>query len=76
MKTTVEHQTRPTRAELLDRAKALQPLLRKHAVTGDNNRRTCDEVIAALTENGFFRLRTPVRFGGYGADARLSLIHI
>jgi 3-hydroxy-9,10-secoandrosta-1,3,5(10)-triene-9,17-dione monooxygenase len=63
-------QEAPTRTELVARAVALQPLLRAHASHGEINRRQADEVIAALTSAGFFRLLTPSRFGGYSADLR------
>jgi 3-hydroxy-9,10-secoandrosta-1,3,5(10)-triene-9,17-dione monooxygenase len=61
-------QTTPSRAELVARAVALQPLLRAHVGDGEINRQLADAVIAALTDAGFFRLGTPNRFGGYQAD--------
>jgi alkylation response protein AidB-like acyl-CoA dehydrogenase len=73
MDTTTEQKADPTPAELLNRAVTLQPLLRKHATTSEITRRASDEVIDALTEAGLFRLRTPSRFGGYGATARTLL---
>lgn len=63
----------PSHTELVDRAVALQPLLRAHASGGEINRRLDDEVIAGLSAAGFFRLRTPTRFGGYWADLRTVL---
>ncbi|WP_445168297.1 oxidoreductase [Mycolicibacterium sp. Dal123E01] len=63
----------PTHAELVDRATALQPLLRAHAPIGDISRQLGDDVITALSGAGFFRLRTPRRFGGYSADLRTLL---
>jgi 3-hydroxy-9,10-secoandrosta-1,3,5(10)-triene-9,17-dione monooxygenase len=73
MATNVGQKDRPTRAELRDRAVALQPLLRRYTASNEINRRPSDEVIDALTEAGFFRLFTPRRFGGYGVDARTIL---
>jgi 3-hydroxy-9,10-secoandrosta-1,3,5(10)-triene-9,17-dione monooxygenase len=73
MDTTVEPKAGRTPADLLDRAVALQPLLREHTDAGEKARRASDEVIDALTEAGLFRLRTPSRFGGYGASARTLL---
>ena len=60
----------PARAELVDRAKALQPLLARHAGHGDVNRRLCDEAIDGLAGAGLFRLTTPRRYGGYAASLR------
>lgn len=59
-----------TRAELVNRAVALQPLVRKHATTAEADRRLSDEVDDALTQAGLFRLLTPRRYGGYQADLR------
>jgi 3-hydroxy-9,10-secoandrosta-1,3,5(10)-triene-9,17-dione monooxygenase len=73
MDTTVEQKAALTPAELLDRAVALKPLLRKHTATGEISRRASDEAIDAITAAGLFRLRTPSRFGGYEASARTVL---
>src|ERR1700688_4850329 len=35
-------------------------------------RRTAEEVVLALTDAGFFRIFTPIRFGGYVADIRTA----
>ena len=59
-----------TRDELVDRARALQPLLARHAGDGYINRRLPDEVIDALTQAGLFRMLTPRRFGGYAVALR------
>ena len=63
----------PKHAELLSRAEQLRPVLRKHAVDGDLNRRVSDEVIEAMTGAGFFRLLKPARFGGDPASMRTML---
>jgi 3-hydroxy-9,10-secoandrosta-1,3,5(10)-triene-9,17-dione monooxygenase len=60
----------PDREELVARAVALQPLLIEHAAKIDADRRLPDEVNTALTDAGMFRLFTPKRLGGYGADLR------
>jgi alkylation response protein AidB-like acyl-CoA dehydrogenase len=73
MDTTIGQEACATPAELLNRAVALQPLLRKHTTTSEITRQAPDEVIDALTEAGLFRLRTPRRFGGHGATARTVL---
>src|SRR6202012_2002928 len=68
--TIQETQGAPTRAELVARAVALQPLLRAHASDGEINRRQAEGVSACLAEAGMFRLHNPVKFGGYPADVR------
>ncbi|NEC06275.1 acyl-CoA dehydrogenase family protein [Streptomyces sp. SID7909] len=59
----------PTRAELVERARGLVPMLREHAARAERKAQLADEVVAALTEAGIFRMRTPARFGGYECDA-------
>jgi 3-hydroxy-9,10-secoandrosta-1,3,5(10)-triene-9,17-dione monooxygenase len=63
-----EHEDRPSHEELVARARALQPLLGDHVADGELLRRLPDMVNDALTEAGMFRLLTPTRFGGYGAE--------
>jgi alkylation response protein AidB-like acyl-CoA dehydrogenase len=60
----------PTSEQLVRRAADLQPVLQKHANWAEENRRVHDEAIEALAEAGVFKLRTPVRYGGYEADTR------
>ncbi|MBC6450929.1 acyl-CoA dehydrogenase family protein [Actinokineospora xionganensis] len=60
----------PTREELVQRASDLAPLLRKHAAWSEENRRLHDEVVQALTDAGFGKLRRPKRYGGYEVDTR------
>ncbi len=60
----------PTRAELVSRASELAPLIQQHAAWAEENRRVSDEAIEALADAGMFRLRTPVRYGGFEADTR------
>jgi alkylation response protein AidB-like acyl-CoA dehydrogenase len=59
--------------ELIDRAVALQPLLREHAMKIDADRRVPDEVIDALTRAELMRLSIPKRYGGLGTDMRTML---
>lgn len=66
---TTDEET-PSHAELVDRARALQPLLARHAGDGEINRRQAAEVIDALTHAGMFRLLSPRRFGGYLVSLR------
>ncbi|RII07933.1 Flavin-dependent monooxygenase, oxygenase subunit HsaA [Streptomyces sp. YIM 130001] len=60
----------PSRQELVARAKDLAPLLSKHALWAEENRRLHDEVVEAMTDAGIFRMRVPVRYGGYESDTR------
>ncbi|HVK24309.1 MAG TPA: acyl-CoA dehydrogenase family protein [Actinokineospora sp.] len=60
----------PSREELVARATALAPLLRKHAGWAEENRRLHEDVVEGLAEAGFFKLRRPKRYGGYEADTR------
>jgi 3-hydroxy-9,10-secoandrosta-1,3,5(10)-triene-9,17-dione monooxygenase len=71
--TTIDAITIPTRADLVARARALQPLLREHSARADAERRASDAVIDAVTEAGFYRLLSPRRFGGYEAGIRTTL---
>jgi 3-hydroxy-9,10-secoandrosta-1,3,5(10)-triene-9,17-dione monooxygenase len=65
-----QQQERPSRQELVERARALQPLLRENAAEGELLRRLPGTVSDALREAGMFRLLTPRRFGGYAIDLR------
>ncbi|SCG43772.1 Acyl-CoA dehydrogenase [Micromonospora coxensis] len=60
----------PTREDLVRRASDLVPVLRGHAAWSEENRRVHDETIAAMADAGIFRLRRPLRYGGYEADTR------
>ncbi|WP_101948226.1 acyl-CoA dehydrogenase family protein [Mycobacterium sp. 3519A] len=73
MTTTIERDAHPTQGELVARAVELQPLLRKAHADSEVQRKQPDEVIAALTAAGFFRLNKPRRFGGYPIDLRTTL---
>jgi alkylation response protein AidB-like acyl-CoA dehydrogenase len=59
----------PTRPEVANRVSELLPLLKKHALWQEENRRLHEESVEALAQAGVFRLRTPARYGGYEADA-------
>lgn len=63
----------PTREELVRRAEELVPLLQKNAAWGEENRRIHPDTLEALTDAGFFKLRTPKRYGGYEVDTRTLL---
>ncbi|MFJ3338684.1 acyl-CoA dehydrogenase family protein [Streptomyces sp. NPDC086766] len=60
----------PTRAQLVQRAKDLAPVLKKHAEQSEQDRRLHEETIEALADAGIFRMRVPARYGGYEAGTR------
>jgi alkylation response protein AidB-like acyl-CoA dehydrogenase len=60
----------PAREQLVQRASGLVPLLRKHAVWSEENRRLHEESVEALADAGVFRMRVPARYGGYESDTR------
>jgi 3-hydroxy-9,10-secoandrosta-1,3,5(10)-triene-9,17-dione monooxygenase len=62
--------TESTAAELVSRARALQPLLREHAAKGDADRRVTTESVDALGEAGLFKMFVPKRYGGYQTTLR------
>lgn len=68
-----EFAAQPTLAELVERARALQPLLRKNTVENEKNRRTCEENIQAIQDAGLFRLMVPKRFGGHEGTLRAHM---
>jgi 3-hydroxy-9,10-secoandrosta-1,3,5(10)-triene-9,17-dione monooxygenase len=63
----------PTLEDLVKRAEALQPLLRKNAVESDKNRRAAEENIVAMADAGLFKLMVPKRYGGYEGTVRSHL---
>ena len=63
----------PTTAELVARARELEPLLRKNAAAGEANRRVEEETIQAMTKAGLLRLCTPKRYGGWEMNTRAML---
>lgn len=56
---------RPTEAELIARAKALQPMLRERAQACEDLRRVPDETMKAFHDAGFFKIMQPAVYGGY-----------
>lgn len=63
----------PPRTELVRRAGELVPLLQKNARWAEENRRLPEEVVEALAEAGFLRMRMPVHYGGYESDLRTTV---
>ncbi|WP_309111995.1 acyl-CoA dehydrogenase family protein [Saccharothrix sp.] len=62
----------PTPSALAERTAHIIPVLREHAVWGEEHRRLHDEVVDAMADAGVLKLRLPERFGGYAADARTT----
>jgi len=58
----------PSPAELVARAEALVPLLRKNAREAERLHRLTDDTVRALEEAGMFRMIQPAQRGGYGTD--------
>jgi alkylation response protein AidB-like acyl-CoA dehydrogenase len=58
-----------SRTEFVQNASKLVPLLQSHALWHEENRRLHDDVVAALTEAGAYRMRVPARYGGLETDA-------
>jgi 3-hydroxy-9,10-secoandrosta-1,3,5(10)-triene-9,17-dione monooxygenase len=55
--------------DLVDRIRALGPLIAKNAEQAERNRKPVDEVIDALKETGVFKSYVPKRFGGFEIDS-------
>jgi alkylation response protein AidB-like acyl-CoA dehydrogenase len=60
----------PSRDELVQRISEIAPVLRANAEWSTENRRLHEETVKALTDVGVFRMRIPLRYGGYESDAR------
>ncbi|WP_407495758.1 acyl-CoA dehydrogenase family protein [Pseudooceanicola sp. MF1-13] len=50
---------------LIERIRALQPMIRDHSAQGEQDRRLPEPVFQALQEAGAFKLGVPKRYGGY-----------
>ena len=53
---------------LLERARALEPIIREHAGATERERRLARPVFEAMREAGMFRMFTPGALGGFEAD--------
>ncbi|WEK42227.1 MAG: acyl-CoA dehydrogenase family protein [Candidatus Sphingomonas colombiensis] len=56
--------------DLLARARALKPLLEKHAAENEASGKIVSEVIDAIEATGAFSMAVPRRWGGLGASSR------
>ena len=63
----------PTRAELIERAKALLPGLCDRAELADDIRRLPDATHQGLMDAELYRIYRPARFGGYEMDYMLQI---
>jgi alkylation response protein AidB-like acyl-CoA dehydrogenase len=54
-----------TDTDLVNRVRALRPLVREHALRAEQERRVTPEVAAALTDAGIHRMNVPRRYGGH-----------
>lgn len=63
----------PTTAELLARIAEIQPLIRKNAPQGEQDRRVVEESIQACRDAGLFKVAQPKRYGGYETSMRTML---
>lgn len=57
-----------SREELVERARALIPVLRDRADTAEEQRMIAPETMDAIRETGMFRVLQPTRFGGFEYD--------
>jgi 3-hydroxy-9,10-secoandrosta-1,3,5(10)-triene-9,17-dione monooxygenase len=60
--------TIPSSEEMVGRARALIPVLRKRAPHGERERRLPEETIADMQMAGLFKVLQPKRWGGYELD--------
>ncbi|WP_328429511.1 flavin-dependent monooxygenase [Streptomyces sp. NBC_00443] len=59
--------------DLVNRVRALRPLVREHALRAEQERRVTSEVAAALTDAGIHRMNVPRRYGGYQSRLRTQV---
>jgi 3-hydroxy-9,10-secoandrosta-1,3,5(10)-triene-9,17-dione monooxygenase len=62
---------KPTREEILERARAMVPALREKALQTEANRSIPVETHRAFEEAGFYKLFQPARYGGYEMPIRM-----
>src|SRR3984957_13102463 len=63
----------PATAELVERARAIRPLLAANAGQGEADRRVPEESIKAMVDAGLFKIAVPRRYGGYETSVRTML---
>jgi 3-hydroxy-9,10-secoandrosta-1,3,5(10)-triene-9,17-dione monooxygenase len=70
---SVTPEERDLRADLVERASKLVPLLASNAQRTEDDRRVAEENITAIEEAGLFSIMQPRRFGGLQVDFRTKL---
>ncbi|MFF3990711.1 acyl-CoA dehydrogenase family protein [Streptomyces sp. NPDC001797] len=59
--------------DLVERVRALQPLVRSHALRAEQQGRVAEEVVEALAGAGIHRMNVPRRHGGYQSSLRTQV---
>ncbi|MFG2957313.1 acyl-CoA dehydrogenase family protein [Streptomyces sp. NPDC048291] len=59
--------------DLVERVRALQPLIRSNALHAERQGRVAEEVVEALTDAGILRMNVPRRHGGYQSPLRTQV---
>ncbi|AZK97632.1 acyl-CoA dehydrogenase family protein [Streptomyces tsukubensis] len=62
-----------TETDLLDRVRALHPLIRSHTASAERQRRVTREVVEALGDAGILRMNVPRHYGGYQSSLRTQV---
>ncbi|HEX6521305.1 MAG TPA: acyl-CoA dehydrogenase family protein [Streptosporangiaceae bacterium] len=60
----------PSREALVRRVSEIAPVIRANAAWQVEHRRLHEDTVKALTDAGVFRMRIPLRYGGYESDAQ------
>ncbi|KOU72295.1 acyl-CoA dehydrogenase [Streptomyces sp. MMG1533] len=60
-------------AGLVERVRALRPLIREHALRTEQDGRVTSEVASALSDAGIHRMNVPRRYGGYQTRLRTQV---
>jgi len=63
----------PSQAQILERVRAIAPLLEENAAEGEAAGRVMEASITALTDAGAFKIAQPRRYGGYETSVRTML---
>lgn len=71
MPATHEDYLTPEALALIERARALAPILAERAATADKEGRVSSETIAAIAAAGLYKVLQPKRWGGYEMDPRV-----
>jgi 3-hydroxy-9,10-secoandrosta-1,3,5(10)-triene-9,17-dione monooxygenase len=63
----------PTQEQMIDRARAMIPILLERARDAEDNRAVPGETFAQFIEEGFFRIHQPELYGGFGWDITMMV---